>query len=218
MNHHRQDVMSAFPLPLRMGYFLLEPAGSRSRYHGYRGINRLPSYPYFGELEHAHVIEGRPVAFDQPWEEYFDAEDSAELHTNLAIVTRLQREFSSQGVALDVVYIEVAHVPERLDSYSKAAIWAASLERFVLRWRPVHEQLAGPTDHSVFLGFDVSLPEPTFHSFLLHSLDEDERGALPLNDNGLLPNLNDAMRVLDMANELGYSDSPHCIQGIWAVK
>lgn len=203
--------------PVRLGFFLESHGVTCFNWPTipYRGIDRLPHIPS-PEEDDGLRSAGRGGLVDL-WERYWNASDGEELRLNLSLAQELQQMFLGQRVELDIVYSEIAFIPGDLEAYPRGSLWLDNLTFVLSQIQGVHNRLLKRPDNLQLLGFDISLPVPSFHSAIYQPGLHRRHARLPdyLNRFGLFADLNTALRFLSMANEMDYGALPFCILGIW---
>lgn len=151
------------------------------------------------------------------WEEYSEAEEGGELNVDLTLARHLQERFRYAGVRLDLIYAEVAAIPEGVRGYPSGELWWDTLEFVLEHRRAIHNRLHGAPESFSFLGFDISHPVPTFHSAIYQPGLHHSRPEYPqyLNRSGLFDDRDTALPYLNAANERDYGPLPFCIIGVW---
>jgi hypothetical protein len=142
-------------LPLRLGFFL-ETLSPRASFYVfgrfYRGIDRNLAYTEGDFLERAAT-----KTFPRAWEEYWEAEDEHQVLTDVAVARRCRDELRGIGVSNELIYAEMVAHPDGADPFGG---WP---------FRRLHEQIRRPISGLSLLGFDISSPVPTFHSYLMNA-------------------------------------------------
>ena len=181
----------------------------------YRGIERLPAPDNFeGELALARA--GHDGVW-QLWEAYWEADDSGDLATDLAVAQGLCDRFSSNGIDVEVIYAELVDVPVLTPTPSLFETgWRC--EDVFARYKRVAEKLLNRPANLTFYGFDLSQPLPTYHSVirqpgfraLAHRLSSG------INQYGLIEDREAARNLLGSANEMSVH-RPICVIGVWGI-
>lgn len=205
------------PVPFRLGFFLERTGVACCKWPHlpYRGIDRLPYLPSFEEQDDLRAASKSKLA--DLWDRYWDAKDTRQLMVNLQLAQDLKREFCKEGIELEVVYAEIAMIPDNLDEYPSGKLWSEEIALVLPHWRHIHDRLGERLPKLQFIGFDLSHPVPSFHSAIFQPGLHNTCPKLPdyLNSNGLFDDLNTASMFLHKANEMGYGGLPFCILGIW---
>jgi hypothetical protein len=197
----------AFPIPFRLGYFLESRSAKcfDRRIPKYRGVDRLRFWPDFESVRHDELRN--------LWAEVWKAHESRNLNTNPDHALSFAQSLEPYGVELDVVYVEICFVPGR-----DTNLLPESFRTGMATWLQIHEVIERPRS-AEFLGYDVSLPFPSFHSAICQpglSQANSEVG-LRLNSVGLFDTVDAALPYVDEANCLEYAAFPFCLLGVWAI-
>lgn len=199
--------------PVRMGYFL-ETIGATV--YGfpdihYRGIWRLHSAP-----EEYFIERGWEKDYDV-WTAFSIAEEDRTLHTDLSVAQRFRKDFLREGFDLEIIYAEVAFIPEKLDAYPNSNYYSEQIEHECRYWASIQDKLKGPPDIANFLGHDISTFVPTFNSAIqtsdLHVFSPPILSSL--NSSGLIDDLKNALHYLDQAMYAGHN--VFAVTAIWEV-
>jgi hypothetical protein len=207
------------PLPLHLGYFLVNtPLRQYDTLCGkaYKGINRLLYLPF--DYEDANnIVLGKTNKYLNAVDR-FTNEDRIHVRTQLARAIEFSRLFAGLGFPNEVVFTSVISVPSDPHAFPGGSKWAKSIGETAETHLGNHYALRDRSDLTEFklLGFDVSLPTPSFHSSLVNPglADLKELHVPRLNESGLFNEIADAVECMDSSNRLGYSDLPFCILAV----
>lgn len=204
---------------LRLGFFLARSRVTCFNWPSapYHGIDRLP-YITSPQEDDALRHAGRSRLVDL-WVRYWDAWDNGELHISLPLAQELQQMFRNEGLDFDLVYAEIAVIPRDLEAYPQGSLWSEMLAFVLSKWRDAHDRLKRRPIDLCPLGFDISHPVPSFHSAIYQPGLHRTHPRLPddLNSFGLFNDLDVALRLLSVANEMDYGPLPFCILQVWGV-
>jgi hypothetical protein len=147
---------------------------------------------------------------------YLDAWESGALGRDLSLAEQLGSQLDALGERTEVIYAEVAVAPNETAPLSAAQI--ASREQ-QMAWLSSRAAGVPPVPASfVRLGFDVSPPDPGFHSAIFQPglVRHDAGFVTRLNSSGLIDDQAVAASLMHQANATGYRLSTFCVLGIWA--
>lgn len=202
-------------LPLDLGYFLAEPASPMACGVGgaYTGVDRLfvPPFPFAKDAGERGEFLPRLV------ERYWEEEDA--VRTDYEVAARYCRTFLEAGVRVDLIRAVVAVVPDSIKLYPRGDAWPHSISEGLAVSRALQARLAdrAPSVSDIpLVGYDVSLPIPTFHSALVnpgYPFLTEYMGFV--NEYGLLTERRWAIDLMHEANLMGYSDAPFCVLAIY---
>lgn len=208
------DLFSHTALPIPLGYYLVR-AGIVCHnwpHVKYRGVDRLPYVPSPFEIDEWRDTGKKEIA--DLWDKYFNAFDDASLNTNRQFIQRVRKEFQLNGFEYDVIYVQLASIPN--DSFLYRSGWpgAKDIKRAIeyLKSRPC----VLPKQEDLFCGYDISYPLPSFHSAIFQPGFNEILPDLDklLNINGLVNDIDLAVKLQNTANGMGYS-LPFCVLGVW---
>lgn len=206
-------------MPSPLGYALSDLSFGSARFRGlpYRGIERHYFSPDLDEFIAATSGQGPPL--DPVWDRFWDAKDSGEIYWDRALAVGLRDEFRHVGLDLEVIYVEVAAIPD------PAALSPAIRERWLARWNGMEEVLAKHRARIQTrpvgikpLGFDLASPFSVFGSVIMNPGPPIPRLTPDvLNANGLLDNRDEAVSLMDEVYRDGYDGSGFVVLEVWAV-
>jgi hypothetical protein len=184
----------------------------RKRESEYRGLDRRPDLP--GPDEDTDLRDqGRARLIDLR-NEFWDREDSRELHRDPVAALRLSGALNAEGFSVEVVLADLipASNLNRLPADLRSA-YEERLSEWLIESPPV-------TDTARSLGIDVTYPFPTFHSAIRQPTLSEIAPELidELNDSGLFADLDVAQQAADRGNRRDTSWRPLCAVEISLVE
>ncbi len=200
-------------LPLRLGFFLeLRNVTFQDMPGHYRGVDRLWFTP---ELDDDGTIPNVSDELREIWERYFDANFQSGSYLDLAVAQGLASALAQHGVHLEVICVEILGAPGSVKDYAGEK----RIRQFAGYEAKVHDSVSKVINHMEFLGYDVSLPFPSFHSAIFQpGLDKASISlSATLNDNGLIGDAEVAALVCGQANLMDYGPRPFCVLGVWGM-
>jgi hypothetical protein len=179
----------------------------------YGGVDRLPFVPTPEEEE--DLRNSKRATLLQLWQQYSDLTYTGQLHGSGHTTRALRDAFAAEGIDLEVIYAEVVLMPsvemERVDQKARGLL--------LQRLRTLHQQVVSRPVGAQILGYDVSYPVPGFHSFLFQPglREQPEAPNLDVNEAGLLSTVQEAGRIVAVANAMTSSWRPFCGIAVYSV-
>jgi hypothetical protein len=202
-------------LPIRLGFFLerTDVMFPFLPWTSYRGVDRLPFIPTPEEEDELKGSKKARLLF--LWQRYSDLTYTGELHASQDAPRSLRGAFADEGIDFEVVYAEVAQMPP----FEPEGAGQETSGPLLRRLRALHQQVASRPVGVQLLGYDVSHPLPSFHSFLFQPglREEPEAPDLDINSAGLLDTIQQVEQILPVANSMASSLRPFCGIGVYFV-
>ncbi len=199
--------------PFRLGYHLQSSRSpwAREGQPSYRGVDRFLAISDYDPETASDT--------SSPWGRYYAALDSMELHFDRRTLERAAGGLEAIGVQVEATYVEVLAVGDIPSDCGVAAIWSEQLADVWKHWDVVHRGFSCAPQGITPMGFDVSIPVPTWHSALIHPGLDRLRPSFPstLNVNGLCSSVSDAIVLASLANTLEYGLFPSCVLSVASV-
>ncbi len=204
--------------PVRLGWIAL--AAQRDQHaHGstvtYQGVERLYSSADPREVE--RELRGPRAAWAAAWKRYWEL-DLDQVSDDYAVVAETCLAFVRVGVRVEPVFFRLEWAPsaDELSDVGKKLL--AELEDCLRSMvKPARRSDRAMDEGLRFLGFDATLPIPSFHSLIQNpGLDREVPDfPLALNGHGLLDSFDTAREWCRLANRWDYTNGPFCVVAVY---